>query len=114
MDEDKRLRGASSWQYKPERTDRRLGEEIVEYLEQHNRSFEKNAALLDLWPQAVPAFLQDCCRPGKRTGNTLFVEVTPGPYMHQVQMYSGEILENLKHLAPRCGIRKLRLVPKLF
>lgn len=112
MDEDKLLRGASSWQYKPRRTDWRLGDQIASYLEQHSRSFEKNATLLDIWPQVVPAFLLDYCRPGKRVGNTLYVEVTPGPYMHQMQMISGEVLDNIKQLAPRCGVQKIRLLPK--
>ncbi len=112
MDEDKLLQGASSWQYKPRRTDWRLGEEVVSYLKQHSRGFEQNAALLDIWPQVVPAFLRDHCRPGKRVGNTLYVEVTPGPYMHQLQQCSGEVLEKIKHLSPRCGVQKIRLLPK--
>lgn len=112
MDEDNLLRGASSWQYKPRRTEHRLGEEIMSYLQQHSRGFEQNAALLEIWPQVIPAYLRDYCRPGKRAGNTLYVEVTPGPYMHQLQTISGEVLNNIKQLAPRCGVQKIRLLPK--
>jgi len=114
MDEEQRLRGAASWQYRPRATDCRLGEEIEAYLQQHSREFAKNASLLDVWTQAVPAFLQHACRPGKRVGNTLYVEVTPGPYMHEMQTLSDEILEHLRQLAPRCGVQKLKLVPRLF
>ena len=112
--EEQRLRGAASWQFRPKPADWRLGEEIVSYLEKHSRTFAKNASLLDIWPEAVPAFLLNECRPGKRVGNTLYVEVTPGPFMHQMQMRSGEILEKIQQLAPRCGIQKIRLVPRLF
>jgi hypothetical protein len=114
MDEDKRLRGAGNWQFKPKPAEWRLGDQIVSYLEQHSRDFAKNASLLDVWPQVVPEFLQAECRPGKRVGNTLYVEVTPGPFMHQMQTLSGDIVEKIKQLCPRCGIQKIRLVPRLF
>jgi hypothetical protein len=114
MDDEKRLRGAGSWQFRPKPADWRLGEEIATYLEQHSRTFAQNASLVDIWEQAVPAVLRGQCRPGKRVGNTLYVEVTPGPFMHQLQMRSGDVLEKLHQLSPRCGIQKIRLVPKLF
>ena len=112
VDEDQWLQGAGSWQYRPARTDRRLGEDIDCFFQQHSRILEKNAALLDLWPQVVPPLLAEYCRPGKRVGNTLYVEVTPGPYMHQMQMFAGQLLENIKQLSPRCGIQKIRVTPK--
>ncbi len=112
IDEEQLLRGAGSWQYRPPRIDRRLGEEIDAYFQQHSRTMEKNAALLDLWPQVVPPLLAEHCRPGKRVGTTLFVEVTPGPYMHQMQMLSGQVLEAIRALSPRCGIQKIRVTPK--
>lgn len=114
ISEEQRLRGAASWQFRPPPTERRLGEEIATYLEQHNRSLAKNASILEIWPLVVPDFLQDQCRPGKRAGNTLYVEVTPGAYLHQMQMLAGEIVEKIQQLSPRCGIRKIRLVPKIF
>jgi hypothetical protein len=114
VDEEKLLRGAGSWQYQPKPAERRLGEEIVSYLERHSRTFEKNASLLEIWEQALPPVLRGQCRPGKRTGNTLYVEVTPGVFMHEMQTRSGEVLEKLQQLSPRCGIRKIQIVPKIF
>ena len=39
MDEEKRLKGASSWQYKPRHTESCLGDEVCSFLEQRNRAF---------------------------------------------------------------------------
>ncbi len=111
MDEEKRLRGASSWQYQPKKTSSRLGQEIASYLNHRDRVFEKNAAIVDVWHDVVPTFMQAYCRLDKRTGNTLYIQVVPGPYMHQMQAQAGEILEKLKQAAPRCGIQKIRLIP---
>jgi hypothetical protein len=114
INDEKRLRGAAGWQYRPKPAEWRLGEEIVSYLEHRGRTFAKNAALLDIWEEAVPEFLLNECRPGKRVGNTLYVEVTPGPFMHRMQVQCDEILEKIQDLCPRCGIQKIRLVPRLF
>ena len=111
MSDDDILRGAASWQFKPKHTDLRLGDEITSYLKQHHRAFEKNAAIIDVWPQIVPELLQRHCRLDKRVGNTLYVQVMPGAYMHQIRMMTDEILEKMKQLAPRCGVRKIRIMP---
>ena len=111
MDDDEQLRGAASWQFKPKQTGVRLGDEITSYLKQHRRTFEKNASIVDIWPQVVPESLQDYCRPDKRVGNTLYVQVMPGVYMHQMQTMASEVLEKIKQLSPRCGIQKIQLIP---
>lgn len=111
MDEDKRLKSASGWQYKPRRTDSRLGDELVSYLTQRSRTWTKNAALVDIWEQVVPPTLQPFCRLDKRVGNTLYLQAEPGPYMYQAQMLSSELLNEIKQQAPRCGIQKIRVVP---
>jgi hypothetical protein len=111
MDEEKRLKGASSWQYKPRHTESCLGDVAGLYLKQRNRALTKNAAIVDAWEAVVPPTLQPFCRLEKRVGNTLYLQAEPGPYMHQAQMLSGELLERLKCQAPRCGIQKIRVVP---
>ena len=111
MDDDERLRGAAGWQYKPKQTGSRLGDEITSYLKQHHWAFEKNATIVDIWPQVVPESLQDYCRLDKHVGNTLYVQVVPGAYMHQMQMMAGEVLEKIKQISPRSGIQKIRLIP---
>ena len=111
MDEEKQLKGASSWQYKPRNTESCLGNEVCSYLEQRSRAFTKNAAVVDAWEAVVPPTLQPYCQLEKRVGNTLYLQAEPGPYMHQAQMLSGELLERIKYFAPRCGIQKIRVVP---
>jgi len=110
MDEDSQLRGATGWQYKPKRTDSRLGDEITSYLKQHLHAFEKNATIVDIWSQVIPPALRDYCRPDKRVGNTLYVQVMPGTYMYQMQTMAGEVLERMKQISPRCGIQKIKII----
>lgn len=111
MDENKWLKSASGWQYRPRRTDARLGDELVSYITQRSRTWTKNAALVDIWERVVPPTLQPFCRLDKRVGNTLYLQAEPGPYMHQAQMLSSELLNEIKQQAPRCGIQKIRVTP---
>jgi hypothetical protein len=111
MDDDERLRGATDWQLKPRRSASRLGDEITAYLKQHHRQFEKNASIIDIWRHVVPPALQDYCKPDKRVGNTLYVQVMPGAYMHRIQTMAGELTERIKQLSPRCGIQKIKITP---
>ena len=112
MDEEKQLKGALSWQYKPRRTESCLGDEVYSYLNRRHRAFTKNASIVDAWEAVVPPTLQPFCRLEKRVGNILYLQAEPGPYMHQAQMLAGELLERIKCSAPRCGIQKIRVVPK--
>ncbi len=111
MEEDDLLRGAASWQYQRKDTSSRLGQEITSYLDRRNRDFIKNAAIVDAWQDVVPELMRPYCRLDKRDGNTLTVQVAPGPYMHQMQMQADEIIDRIKQAVPRCGIQKLRLIP---
>jgi len=111
MDEDKWLKSASRWQYKPKRTGSRLGDEVVSYLTQRTQTWTINAALVDIWKQVVPPTLQPFCRLDKRVGNTLYLQAEPGPYMYQAHMLSSALLNEIKQQSPRCGIQKIRVVP---
>jgi hypothetical protein len=111
MDEERKLRGASSWQYRPKQTGARLGDEVVSYLSKRDRTLTKNTAVVDIWKQVVPPTLQPFCRLDKRVGNTLYLQAEPGPYMHQAQMLSSELLNEIKQQVPRSGIQKIRVMP---
>lgn len=111
MDEEKQLRAATSWQWRPKRTETRLGDEISSYFERKCRAFEKNSMIVSAWEQVVPPQLQRFCRLDRRVGNALYIEAQPGPYMHQIQMLSTELLERIQQQAPRCGIQKIRVIP---
>lgn len=111
MDEDRQLKGALSWQYRPRHTESCLGNEVFSYLKRRNRDLIKNATLVDIWEAVIPPTLRPFIRMDKRTGNTLYLQAEPGPYMYQAQMLSDELLERIKAAAPRCGIRKIRVIP---
>lgn len=111
MDEEKQLRAATSWQHRPKHTESCLGNEISSYLERRRRTFEKNAAVVAIWEQIVPPTLKPYCKLDKRVGNALYIQAQPGPYLHQVQMLSTELLDRIQQQAPRCGIQKIRVVP---
>jgi hypothetical protein len=112
MDEDSELKGALGWQYRPKRTETRLGEEASSYLKQRNRTLMKNAIVVDLWDEIFPPSLKPFCSLETRVGNTLYIQAQPGPYMHQAQMLTDELLDRMNQLAPHCGIQKIRVVPK--
>ncbi|MHC5082514.1 MAG: DciA family protein [Planctomycetota bacterium] len=111
QNEDDYLRGACSWQWKIKRKDSRLGAEIFSYMKRRDRSFEKNAIIVDVWESVIPPSLQPYCRLDKRVGNALYVQAMPGPYMHQLQMLSDQLLDRIHDLAPRSGIQKIRISP---
>ena len=111
QNEDDRLEGALGWQYRPRQTQSMLGDEIFSYLKQRDRTFTKNARVIDAWNDVVPPGLQPYCKLDKCVGNTLYVQVKPGPFMHQLQVLSGDLLEGIRQAAPRCGIQKIRVVP---
>lgn len=111
MDQEKQLKSALSWQYKPRHTESLIGGEVNSYLKRYHRTLVKNASIVDAWKAVVPPALQPFCRIDKRVGNTLYVQASTGSYMHQVQMLSNELLDGMKQLAPRCGIQKIKVIP---
>lgn len=110
-DEEKQLRDALGWQYRPKHSDLRLGEEIQKYIHLHQKSLEKNALLMEVWENLIPPLLQEHCRPDRRRGNTLYIQADPGAYMHQMQLIAGELLERINEQLPRSGIQKIKIIP---
>jgi hypothetical protein len=111
MDEEQQLKSALNWQYKPRHTESLLGSEVSSYLKRRQRTLTRNASIVDVWEAVVPLGLQPFCRLDKCMGNTLYVQATAGPYMHQLQMLSGELLERIKQQIPNCGIQKIKVIP---
>jgi len=109
--EEDKLKGALGWQYRPRQTQSSLGDEIFSYLKQRDRAFTKNAMVVDIWNRLLPPAMQPFCKLDKRVGNTLYVQAQPGPYLHQLQMMTGELLDMIQQAAPRSGIQKIRVVP---
>ncbi len=105
------MRSATHWQASPTRTATGLGQEIVSYLQLNRRQFEQNAPLVEVWKSIVPPALEPHCRLDKRSGNVLYIQAQAGPYMHQVKVLSGELLERIRQAAPRCGICHIKVIP---
>ena len=57
-DEDKKLKSASGWQYRPRQSTSALGDEMLTYMQQRNRQLTKNAIVVDLWNEIIPPALE--------------------------------------------------------
>ncbi len=112
MDEDKLLRGACSWQWKRRPTTHRLGADVETYIINRRRELKKNASVIDAWRQLLPAELEEHCNMAGIGGGILRVEVEPGPYMHEFQLISTELLEQLQRLCGAGSIKRIVLRPK--
>lgn len=109
--EDQRLRGALSWQKKPGKVADKLDNLATAYLNNHNRRFGKVSVLMETWQDTLPAGLQKQCRLKGFISGTLFVEVTPGAYLHQMNQIRHELLKELKIKCPGSGLKAIKIVP---
>ena len=100
------------WQRKPRPTGVGLGGEVQAYLKRRGKELEKNASLMDLWANALPAALAQRCRPESIQSDTLRVEVESGPWMHELRMMTNELLDYFQEHCPRNKIRRIVLIPR--
>lgn len=110
--QEKLLHSATRWQHRKKDTTSRLDDCVKNYLRVNKRSLEKNTTVVDAWEEILPAELIRHSRIDGISGGVLQVQVEPGPYMHEMQMLSGELLMLLQDRCPRAGIRKIRLKPR--
>ena len=95
VDEDELLAGAVSWQWRKKETTSSLGESGRNYLGRNLRRLEKNAKIVDAWQSLLPEEMNEHCRIGKIEYGVIELEVAPGPYMHEMRLMMGELLEHL-------------------
>jgi len=112
MDEDRKLYAAGRRQKRPGRRPDKLGEAIFSYLGGKHRKLEANAGVVDVWREILPEQFYDHCELTGIEAGVLRLEVDPGPYMHELQVSSGMLLEQLQQRCPRAGIRQLLLRPR--
>lgn len=110
-EEERRLRGATSWQWKFPPAAERITGPLQGYLENRERSFRKSETLVDAWREVLPPVLVNICRLKEYKSGTLFVEVMPGPYLQQMHMMQQDLLRELQRRCPRSGLRKITFVP---
>lgn len=112
MDQEKLLRSATGWQRRGKKEIPKIGASGRQYLQQKQRQFEKNAAIVDAWQGILPQPLYEHCSLAKISAGTIYLEVEPGPYMHQMQMMITEMLDYIQGQCPYSGIKKIILRPR--
>ena len=108
-DKEKLLQSAVRWQHKARRTSQRLGGTAEAYLKHNKLRFEKNTQIVDAWEGLLPEGLSEHCNISGISGQTLKIEVDPGPYMHELRLISAELVEHLRQVCSKCGIKKIKL-----
>ena len=89
----------------------RLGVAVGSYLDRHDKRFRKNALVMEAWKRLLPKELYDHCTIAGISAKVLWVAVEPGPYMHEMQLLSQELLEHLRGQCRGCGITKIKFLP---
>jgi hypothetical protein len=89
----------------------RLGSSAQAYLDKRDARLKKNCSVVDVWHQVLPQELYGHCRLIGILGGTLRVEAEPGPYMHEMRMLSGELVEHLQNRCRRAGVKRMVIVP---
>lgn len=89
----------------------RLGVAAGFYLDRRDKQFTKNASVAEAWKQLLPNELYNHCTIAGISAKVLKVAVEPGPYMHEMQLLSQELLEHLRSQCRGCRITKIKLLP---
>ena len=114
MEQDKFLQIASQHRNRQPVADTnkgRLGIAAGSYLDRRDKQFTKNASVAEAWKQLLPNELYNHCTIAGISAKVLKVAVEPGPYMHEMQLLSQELLEHLRSQCRGCGITKIKLLP---
>jgi hypothetical protein len=112
MDQEKLLRSATGWQQRGRQTTSRAGVNANAYLQTRRRQLVKSAAVVDVWQDLLPPGFYEHCTLDKITGDTIYVQVDPGTYMHEMQLLSTELIEHIGNRCPNSGIKKIMLRPR--
>jgi len=111
IDQDNLLKGAVSWQLKPNKSAEKIGDVTRAYLGTSDNRLRKNALIVDAWNRVLPAEMGLHCRLTGISGKALYVEVEPGPYMHEMRVMEKELLDYLRSQCPAAKIKKIILRP---
>jgi len=112
MDKEKLLRSATGWQWRRRQTTSRVGVNANAYLQTRQRQLAKSTAIVDVWQDVLPPEFYEHCTLAKITGDTVYVQVDPGPYMHEMQLLSTELVEHIRNRCPGSGVKKIILRPR--
>ncbi len=82
------------------------------YLNKRTPSLAKKAAVADIWQEILPEVFYEHCSLAGISRGVLHIEVDPGPFMHELQALSNELLLYLQSRCGGAGIEKIRLRPR--
>ena len=108
-DEGRMLLTATRRRTKAEKT-ARLGQCARAYLDEQDARLQRNCSVVDVWRRALPVTLYEHCRLAGISGGVLRVVAEPGPYMHEMRIVSGELLEHIQNRCRGAGIKKIVVV----
>jgi hypothetical protein len=112
--EEKRLRGSTAWQKKNKETAVPIGTAIETFLSDRDRQFSRAGMIAGAWEQVVPDTMRAHCSLAGFDGGVLTVEVCAGPFLYQLQMIRGRLLEEMRARCPRCGLKEIRILPGII
>lgn len=93
--------------------DGNLGVSVQCYLSGRRSELKRNASIVDSWRELLPGQLQEVCSLESISGGVLRVAVEPGPYMHELNTLSAEIVRRLGQLHPQACVRKIKFIPRI-
>jgi len=90
----------------------RLGDNVATYMKARRGELETNASVIDVWRRLLPAGLYEHTRIAGIGAGAVYVEVEPGPYMHELQLLRAELCGQLQRLCRSAGVRRIVLRPR--
>lgn len=110
-EEQRRLRGATAWQRKPAPAPESIGSAIEQFLAKRRPLFKRTEKVAEMWEALLPEAIRKHCRLAGFVSGVLTVEVSAGPFLHQLQMIRGRLLEEIQNQCPQSGVRDIRIMP---
>ena len=89
----------------------RLGGAARVYLDRRSRQLKKNASVVDIWEEILPAELSSHCKIAGITAGVMVVYAEPGVYMHEIQLLGDAMVRQLQSRCPAAGIKKIVVRP---
>lgn len=111
-EQDTWLKSATAWQKKTVNTTVRAGTDIAIYLQQYLSTAQESMPVAKAFLNVVDEALAAHCHPVKYERGILFVQCSPGPFLHQLRTREREFTEQIKQLCPKAKFRALRFTVK--
>jgi predicted nucleic acid-binding Zn ribbon protein len=71
--------------------------------------YERAVLLRQAWVEVVPAELAAHCKLKDLSGNVLKIAADSPAYMHELRLYRKELVEQIRSVAPRAGVKDIRI-----